>query len=184
MKKMLFLFIFYSTSSLASAPFGLEWGADLSEYGVTNVNGQTVTLLTNKLPIVHPRAENYFLKGRTELGLSLIRMSSNVYDVQSKELEMIHNEIREELIQSGYRFTRTESGTFGTYQCILQSNCYGNSWHAESKQGNTVKLLTQGKNRKEGYILVEFSAPELLEKENQLELQAFKAKNTSIAAAF
>lgn len=182
MKKILFVLLLYSTSSFASAPFGLEWGADLSTYGNTMVNGQTVTVYTKTLPKNYAKAHSYFLKGSSQLGLSFIRMSSETYELENTELKSIYDEVKESLLFDGYEFVKLQPGTFGSYQCILQSNCHGSSWHGKSKQGHRVMLLTQGSGKKRGYILLEFTAPHLLKQEEQLSAMGIYSDHKSTVA--
>lgn len=164
MRIIILILVFYSSVSLARAPFGLTWGADLSAYGDININGNTITVLTNDLPGNNTRAPKCFLKGSIESGLSLIRISSETYELESTELKDIEKEIREYLTSNDYEYVSSQSGSFSTYQCILHGDCYGNVLHAKSKQGTMVTVMIRGINKK-GYVLVEFTAPHLLTQE-------------------
>ncbi|MEC4725767.1 hypothetical protein HWQ46_09450 [Shewanella sp. D64] len=174
---LILIFMLYSSSSLAHAPFGLTWGADLSLYGTPNVNGQTVTVFTNKLPESYSKAKSYFLKGSTDRGLNLIRVSSETYALDNVKLKNIYKEVKDDLLLKGYEFVGLQAGTFGSYHCIIQSNCHGNIWHAKSKQGNTAMLSIQGANKNKAYILLEYYSLSFTETKNQFDSQNVTVKN-------
>ncbi|MCG9711813.1 hypothetical protein L1D29_03135 [Shewanella insulae] len=169
MKKLALLVVSAPLYAHGMAPFGLDWGEDVSQYGEVKRQGDGVRVETHTLPKPLSLANDYELYADTQHGLLKVTMVSYKYGLYDDNLNEDFNFIKQSLIDSGYQTTEFIANKMNSYQCVLQGTCSGKRWYGYMEDGTNVALEQLAKTRQDAYLKLTFKAPKLLQIEAERE---------------
>ena len=158
MKYLVLICYFIAANVYAAAPFGVEWGESITDYGIIKSDMDDGILEVGNLPKNHSQASKYTLEEIASQGIQRVSMKTGLFDLYSKEGELLFEEIKTALLNSDYLLESHRQGTLSSYKCLIQSYCYGDIWVGIDGNGDHVSLTILSSGRREGYINVEFSS--------------------------
>lgn len=170
MKKLALLLIFTSFLSYGMAPFGLEWGEDVTQYGELRQEGGQSRVIAPALPKSLSIADHYILYADNEHGLVKVTMKSHKYGLSEDEFNQDFNFIKQSLIDIGYNTSSFFASEIYSYKCVLQGSCKGKRWYGLIDGSTHVALEQIATTRETAFIRLEFKSPHLLHEEAQKEL--------------
>ena len=175
MKYLFLIYYFIAANVYAAAPFGIEWGEWITDYGLIENAMDDATLEVSNLPKNHSQASAYLLEEIAFQGIQRVSMKTGLFDLYSKEGELLFDEFKTALLNSGYLLESHLQGTLSSYKCLIQSDCYGAIWVGIDGSGDHVSLAILSSGRREGYINVEFSSSIYLDIREQDKIQELAA---------
>ncbi len=160
--RFLILICCFIASNVSSAPFGVEWGEPLSNYGGVEDCKSKRAIDVFTLPLNHSKAASYTLKNLPSFGIQQVTMTTDLFALYSKEGEVLFDSIRQSLVSSGFYQESYQQGTLSSYKCLIQSYCYGDVWSGLDSNGDIVSLRMKSTSKREGFITVEFQSATLI----------------------
>ncbi|WP_150099958.1 hypothetical protein [Shewanella loihica] len=151
------------------APFGLDWGEDVSQYGEVKRQGDELRVETHSLPKSLSLAKDYVLFADRQHGLLKVIMTSRNYGLYDDDYKEDFNFIKQSLVDTGYQTTEFIGSEMSSYKCVLQGSCYGKRWYGFTDDGTNVALEQVAKTRQDAYLKLTFKAPKLLQIEAERE---------------
>ncbi len=158
MKKRLYLFCLLPTSVVASAPFGVRWGQNLTDFGNVVQASSYQYVITNHLPEPYSLDSQYTLIGDSEVGLKELKIRTKAYRAFSADLASVYDEANVYLKQNGYKQVSETECKLSSYQCTIHGVCEGQSWSGIGTDGTTVLLKKTGVSRSSIFVSISFSA--------------------------
>ena len=169
MKKLALLLVLAPLYAHGTAPFGLDWGEDVSRYGEVKRQGDELRVETHALPKSLSLANGYVLYADKQHGLLKVTMTSKIYGLYDDDYNQDFNFIKQSLMDSGYQTTEFISSEMSSYRCVLQGSCSGKRWYGFVGDGTNVALEQLAKTRQDAFIKLTFKAPKLLQIEAERE---------------
>ena len=160
------------------APFGLDWGEDVSQYGEVKYQGDEFRVETHVLPKHLSLADDYQLYADKQHGLLKVIMTSKRYGLYDDEYKDDFDFVKQSLLDTGYQTTQYIADEMSSYKCVLQGSCLGKRWYGVMGDGTEVSLEQLARTRQDAYIKLTFKAPKLLQIEAEREqLKQLKQNN-------
>ncbi|MCG9723236.1 hypothetical protein [Shewanella sp. Isolate7] len=178
MKKLALLLVLAPLYAHGTAPFGLDWGEDVSRYGEVKRQGDELRVETHALPKSLSLANDYVLYADKQHGLLKVIVTSKIYGLYDDDYKEDFNFIKQSLLDTGYQTTQYFANEMSSYKCVLQVSCSGKRWYGAMDDGTNVSLEQLSETREDGYIRMTFKSPRLLQIEAEREeLKQLKQKN-------